>query len=57
MEDGKLRQVALGKGLMDYPYIMKQIKTHVPDAFLIFEGITGKDIAPSREIIRGLEEV
>lgn len=57
VEDGKLRQVALGKGLMDYPYIMKQIKTHVPDAFLIFEGITGKDIAPSREFIRGLEEV
>ncbi len=56
VQDGKLKQVGLGSGLMDYPYIMKQIKAHVPDAVLIFEGITGNDIPTSREFIRRLED-
>lgn len=45
--DGKLKQVHIGKGLMDYSKIIKVIQTYCPDAYLIFEGITGKDINES----------
>ena len=45
--DGKLKQVCIGKGLIDYPRILNEIQTHCPDACLIFEGITGKDINES----------
>ena len=45
--DGKLKQVCLGKGLMDYPSILNAIQTDCPDAYLISEGITGEDINES----------
>lgn len=45
--DGKLKQVCIGKGLMDYPRIFHAIQTHCPDAYLILEGITGTDINDS----------
>lgn len=54
--DGKLKQVGLGQGLMDYQYLISKIKVNVPDAFLIFEGITGSDIESSRKFIIGLED-
>lgn len=52
IEDGKLKQVGLGDGLMDYEYIIGQIKEHCPNAFVIFEGVSGDDIVPSIERIK-----
>lgn len=52
VEEGKLKQVGLGDGLMDYEFILNEIQKHTPDAFLIFEGVTGKDILPSIERIK-----
>jgi sugar phosphate isomerase/epimerase len=51
LDEGKLRQVCIGKGLMDYPRILNLIQTNCPDACLIFEGISGKDINESLTFI------
>lgn len=54
VEEGKLRQVGLGQGLMDYPAIIKRIKQETPEAYLIFEGVTGEDIITSIDYIKRL---
>jgi sugar phosphate isomerase/epimerase len=54
VEDDKLKQVGLGQGLMDYPTIIKRIKQEAPEAYLIFEGVTGEDILTSIEYIKRL---
>ena len=56
IEDGKLIQVGLGKGLMDYPKIIKRIEEVTPNAYLIFEGVTGADIPESLKLIKDLIE-
>jgi sugar phosphate isomerase/epimerase len=56
VSDGKLKQVGLGQGLMDYPKIIKKIKQSSPDALLIFEGVTGDDIQDSYQFISKLLE-
>lgn len=55
VRDGKLVQVGLGQGLMDYEYYLPIIKKNLPDAILIMEGITGDDIASSIEFIKKIE--
>ncbi len=45
--DGKIKQVAPGKGQFDYPLLLKKIKAHNEDAVLVLEGTTGDDIIPS----------
>jgi len=58
VEDGKIKQVAPGKGLFDYPAILKRIKAYDKDAVLVLEGTTGEDIVPSIQFIdRVWEEV
>lgn len=49
-----LKQVGLGKGLMDFPAILNRIRETTPDAFLIFEGVVGDDIPESLALIRPL---
>ena len=39
---------------MDYPYLIKRIKETYPDAYLIFEGVTGEDIKSSFNYIHQL---
>ena len=56
VENGKLVQVGLGQGLMDFPFIIKTIKENFTDAFLIFEGVTGDDIDTSVSYIKSLVE-
>ena len=51
---GKLKQVGLGKGLMDYKFLIKTIKENFDDAYLIFEGVVGDDIDESLEFINNL---
>jgi sugar phosphate isomerase/epimerase len=55
--DGALKQVGLGQGLMDYPHLFRKIKENVPEAVLIFEGVTGEDIEISRQYIKKMEEI
>jgi sugar phosphate isomerase/epimerase len=54
--NGKLIQVGLGKGLMDYPRIINRIKAKTPNTFLIFEGVINEDIIDSLEYINSLLE-
>ncbi|MDE6504351.1 MAG: sugar phosphate isomerase/epimerase [Clostridia bacterium] len=51
-EDGKLKQVAPGKGMFDFDKIFKKIKTYDKDAILVLEGTTGEDIIPCIEFIK-----
>ena len=44
IEDGKLRQCGVGRGVLDYDRILSKIYTSNPDAILVLEGTTGDDI-------------
>lgn len=54
IEEGKLKQVGLGQGLMDYPKLIELITKNNPNAYLIFEGVVGDDIKTSNELITNL---
>ena len=51
-EDGKLKQVSVGKGSLDFDRILEKIYKHNPDALLVFEGTVGDDLPGSIEFIR-----
>ena len=53
--EGKLVQCGIGQGIMNWKYFIPRIKETCPDAVLILEGVTGKDIEPSIELLRRLE--
>lgn len=50
--DGKLKQVAPGKGMFDFKSILGKIKAYDRHAVLVLEGTTGDDIIPCTEFIR-----
>ncbi len=50
-EDGKLKQVAPGKGMFDFDKIFSRIKAYDKDAVLVLEGTTGDDIIPCIKFI------
>ena len=50
-EDGKLKQVAPGKGMFDFNKILGKIKAYDKDAVLVLEGTTGEDILPCIDFI------
>lgn len=51
-EEGKLKQVAPGKGMFDFDKILKKIKSYDKDAYLVLEGTTGADIEPCKNFIQ-----
>ena len=53
-EDGKLKQVAPGKGMFDFEKILSKIKAYDKDAYLVLEGTTGDDIVPCTEFIKSV---
>lgn len=53
-EEGKLKQVAPGKGMFDFNRILGKIKAYDQDAILVLEGTTGEDIVPCTEFIKGV---
>lgn len=55
-EEGKLRQVAPGKGMFDFDKILGKIKAYDKDAVLVLEGTTGDDIVPCTEFIKRVWE-
>ena len=50
--DGKLKQVAPGKGMFDFDKILSKIKAYDKNATLVLEGTTGDDIIPCTQFIR-----
>ena len=44
IEETKLRQVGVGRGVLDFDKILKKIYDHNPHAILVLEGTTGADI-------------
>ena len=55
-EDGKLKQVAPGKGMFDFEKILGKIKAYDKDACLVLEGTTGDDIIPCTKFIKSVWE-
>lgn len=51
-EDGKVKQVAPGKGMFDFDKILGKIKAYDKNAILVLEGTTGDDIVPCTEFIK-----
>ncbi len=54
VEGDKLVQCGLGKGIVDFDFIVANAKKYCPEATFIFEGVTGDDIATSHELINKL---
>lgn len=52
VEDGKVKQVPPGRGMFDYPAILRKIKAYDKDAVLVLEGTTGEDILPCSQFIK-----
>ena len=50
--DGKLKQVAPGKGMFDFDKILKKIKSYDKNAYLVLEGTSGEDIEPCMKFIQ-----
>ena len=56
VEDGKIIQCGLGKGIIDFKFLLDTIKTYSPNATMIFEGVVGNDIPSSKELIDSLNK-
>ncbi len=54
--DGKLKQCAIGKGLIDYPYLLGRIQETNPNAYLIFEGSKPEDMVESFHFVKNILE-
>lgn len=52
IEDGALKQCCIGKGMMNYDYIMPLIKKNCPNAYLIFEGSKPEDMDFSYKFVK-----
>lgn len=55
-EDGKLKQVAPGKGMFDFNKILGKIKAYDKNAVLVLEGTSGNDILPCINFINKVWE-
>ncbi len=56
VKDQTLKLVGLGQGLMNYDEILPLIVETLPNAYLIFEGVTGQDISTSYHYIHHILE-
>ena len=54
IEDNKLKQCAIGKGLIDYDYLITRIKETNPDAYCIFEGSKPEDMKFSLDFVKNI---
>ena len=52
VEGEKLVQCCIGKGMMNYDYILPKIKKYSPNAYLVFEGSKPEDMEFSYRFIR-----
>ena len=51
-EDGTLKQVSVGQGILDFDKILEKIYNHNPDALLVFEGTVGDGLPTSIKFIK-----
>lgn len=56
VEEEKIVQCGLGKGIIDFEYLLKTVKKFAPNATLIFEGVVGDDIITSKKLIDSLNK-
>ncbi len=56
IENGSLKQCAIGKGILDYPYLLGRIKETNPEAYLIFEGSKPEDMQESFQFVKSIIE-
>ncbi len=52
IQDGALKQCCIGKGLIDYDYLMRRIKETNPDSYMIFEGSKPEDMEYSFNFVK-----
>lgn len=52
--DDALKQCAIGKGLIDYSYLLKRIQETNPNAYLIFEGSKPEDMQESFDFVKNI---
>lgn len=51
-DDGSLKQVPVGQGILDFDRILSSIYRHNKDAILVFEGTVGEDLPGSIKFIK-----
>ncbi len=51
-DDGSLKQVSVGQGILDFDRILNTIYSHNPDAILVFEGTVGDGLPGSINFIK-----
>ena len=56
IEDEKIVQCGLGRGIIDFKFIIETVKKYAPNATLIFEGVMGGDIISSKKLIDSLNK-
>ena len=56
LEDGKIVQCGLGKGIIDFEFLIDTIKQYSPNATMVFEGVVGNDIKTSKLLIDSLNK-
>lgn len=54
--DDKIIQCGLGKGIIDFKFLIDTIKEYSPNATMIFEGVMGEDIRTSKALIDSLNK-
>lgn len=54
VEDESLKQCAIGKGIIDYKWLLNKIKNTNPNAYLIFEGSKPEDMKESFEFVKSI---
>ncbi len=54
IENETLKQCAIGKGRIDYPWLLKRIKETNPKAYLIFEGSKPADMQESFTFVKNI---
>jgi len=54
IQDGALKQCCIGKGQIDYNYLIRRIKETNPDSYLVFEGSKPEDMQFSFDFVKNL---
>ena len=52
IQDGALKQCCIGKGMIDYDYLIGRIKATNPDSYLVFEGSKPEDMEFSFNFVK-----
>lgn len=57
VENGELKQVAPGLGLLDYPYLLKKLEELPKEPVIVFEGVVGDDIVTSSTFLKSTKSM